>query len=131
MVDLAVLVLRICLGVVFVAHGLQAALGMFGGSGINVFSDMLASLGFKPALFWAYLGAYVELIGGLFIILGIFTRGAALLILIFMVVAAFKVHLAKGFFIQAGGFEYNFVLICVCIALMLLGPGKFRVFNKF
>jgi len=131
MIDLAIFVLRICLGVVFMAHGLQAVLGMFGGPGINGFSDMLASLGFKPALFWAYLGAYVELIGGLFIILGIFTRGAALFILIFMVVAAFKVHLAKGFFIQAGGFEYNFVIICICIALMLSGPGKFSIHAKF
>jgi len=104
---------------------------MFGGPGINGFSDMLASLGFKPAIFWAYVGAYVELLGGIFIIFGIFTRAAALFILIFMVVAAFKVHLAKGFFIQAGGFEYNFVLICVCIALMLLGPGKFSIHAKF
>lgn len=131
MVDSAILVLRLCLGVVFVAHGAQAALGMLGGPGINGFSDMLAGLGFKPALFWAYLGAYIELVGGLCLILGIFTRAAALFILIFMIVAAVKVHLAKGFFLQSGGFEYNFVLICICIALMLLGPGKYRILSKF
>jgi len=131
MVDLAILVLRISLGVVFVAHGLQAALGMFSGPGVSGFSDMLAGLGFKPSLFWAYVGAYVELIGGIFLILGIFTRAAALFILIFMVVAILKVHLVKGFFIQAGGFEYNFVIICICIALMLLGPGKYSITAKF
>ncbi|MBI4707102.1 MAG: DoxX family protein [Candidatus Omnitrophica bacterium] len=130
MADLAVLILRICIGVVFVGHGLQAAFGFFGGPGIGGFSKMLESLGFAPALFWAYTGAYVELIGGLFIILGIFPRIAAFLILIFMIVAAAKVHLSKGFFLQNGGFEYNFVLACVCIALMLLGGGKFSFFDK-
>jgi putative oxidoreductase len=131
MADLAVLVLRICLGAVFVGHGMQAAFGLFGGPGIGGFSKMLESLGFMPALFWAYAGAYVELIGGLFILLGILPRIAAFFLLVFMIVAATRVHLAKGFFIQNGGFEYNFVLACVCIALMLFGGGKFSFFDKF
>jgi len=80
MVDLAILVLRVCLGVVFIAHGLQAAFGMFGGPGVKGFADMLSGLGFKPALFWSYIGAYTELIGGLMLMLGIFTRVATILI---------------------------------------------------
>lgn len=125
------LVLRVCLGIVFMAHGAQKALGMFGGPGIKGFSGMLSGLGFKPALFWAYIGAYVELLGGLFLFLGIFTRVAALLICAFMLVALFKVHLSKGFFLQQGGFEYVFVILCICIALMLLGAGKFGITKKF
>lgn len=131
MLNWAVLILRVCLGVVFLAHGLQAAFGLFGGPGIKVFSEMLSGLGFRPALFWAYWGAYVELVGGACLILGLFTRGAVLLLLIFMVVAILKVHWAKGFFIQNGGFEYNFVIICICLALILLGAGKFSLNNKF
>jgi putative oxidoreductase len=131
MMDLALLVLRICLGVVFVGHGLQAAFGMMGGPGINGFSNMLSGMGFKPAILWAYLGAYVELVGGLLLIGGIFTRLAALSIMIFMVVAVVKVHLSKGFFIQSGGFEYNFVLIGICLALLLTGPGQFGLLKKF
>ncbi|OGX46195.1 MAG: hypothetical protein A3G38_01720 [Omnitrophica WOR_2 bacterium RIFCSPLOWO2_12_FULL_51_8] len=127
MMDLALLVLRICLAVVFLGHGLQAAFGIFGGPGINGFSQMLAGLGFKPALFWAYIGAYTELISGLLLLVGLFTRLAAALILIFMLVAALTVHVSKGFFIQSGGFEYNFVLSCVSIALIMLGAGKFRL----
>ncbi|MDD5237366.1 MAG: DoxX family protein [Candidatus Omnitrophica bacterium] len=127
MKDWASLILRICLGIVFVGHGLQKAFGLFGGPGINGFSEALLTMGFKPAVFWAYLAAYVELIGGLLLLLGIFTRAAAALILILMVVAALKVHIAKGFFLQSGGFEYTFVIACVCLALILMGPGRFAI----
>lgn len=131
MVDWAILILRLCLGIVFIAHGLQAAFGMYGGPGINGFTNMLSGLGFKPAVLWAYVGAYVELFGGLMLILGVFTRIAALLILLFMIVAVLKVHLTKGFFIQSGGFEYNFVIVGVCIALIILGAGKIAITQKF
>jgi putative oxidoreductase len=131
MVELVLLVLRIGLGLIFVGHGLQKVFAVFSGPGIKGFSGMLSSLGFSPALFWAYIAAYTELIGGLLLILGILTRTASLLIFILMIVATFKVHLFKGFFLSSGGFEYNLLIICVCIALMLLGPGKFSIFNKF
>jgi len=130
MADLAILILRISLAAVFVAHGLQAAFGLFGGPGISGFTNMLSGLGFKQAALWAYVGAYTELIGGLFLLLGIFTRISAFFILIFMIVAVLKVHWTKGFFIQAGGFEYNFVILCVCIALIILGGGKFGITKK-
>lgn len=129
--DAAILILRICLGIVFVGHGLQLAFGFFGGPGVNGFAQMLQTLGFRPALPWAYIGAYTCFIGGALVILGAATRIAAAFILIFMLVAAFKVHIAKGFFLQSGGFEYNFVLACICIALILSGPGKFAVLKKF
>ena len=48
-----------------------------------------------------------------------------------LVVAVLKVHLGKGFFLANGGFEYNFVIICVCIALMVLGAGKLAITRKF
>lgn len=131
MFDLALLVLRICLGIVFIAHGAQIAFGMFSGPGINGFAQMLSGMGFKPAMFWAYLSAYTELIGGLCLVFGIFTRFAAFSILIFMLVAVFKVHWTKGFFLQVGGYEYNFVLISICLALILAGPGKFAISQKF
>ena len=130
MTDWAILVLRIGLGVMFAAHGLQKAFGLFGGPGIGGFSEMLSGMGFKPAVFWANLAAYTELMGGLLLIVGLFTRGAAMLLLILIVVAAAKVHLARGFFLSAGGFEYTFIIACVCIALIILGPGKFSLMRK-
>ena len=129
--DWAILILRLGLGIIFTAHGLQKVLGLFGGSGITGFSKMLGGLGFLPVLFWAYLAAYVELIAGLSVIAGLFVRTASFLLLVVMAVAVLKVHLKKGFFLANGGFEYNFVIICVCIALIILGSGKFGITNRF
>jgi putative oxidoreductase len=115
----------------FAAHGAQKAFGLFGGPGVKGFSEMLSGLGFSYPLVWAYIAAYTEVIGGIFLILGLFTRGSAALLFILMAVAIIKVHLAKGFFLSQGGFEYAFIIASVCIALILLGPGKFSITNKF
>ncbi|MFH1354824.1 MAG: DoxX family protein [Candidatus Omnitrophota bacterium] len=129
--NLASLVLRVSLGAIFAGHGLQKCFGLFGGSGINGFSKMLSGMGFTPALFWAYLAAYLELIGGLFLILGILVRTSASLLLILIAVAALKVHIAKGFFLSAGGFEYTLIIAAVCFALIITGAGKYSFYNKF
>jgi len=130
MVDLASLVLRVGLGIMFFAHGLQLALGKLGGPGAQGFSKMLSGLGFSPAIFWSYLAGYSTLIGGIFLILGFFTRVSALALIIFMAVAVWKVHLSKGFFITNGGYEYNFVAIVALIAILILGTGKFGITRK-
>jgi putative oxidoreductase len=124
-----ILILRLGIGVMFAAHGLQKAFGFFAGPGINGFSKMLSGLGFAPPVFWAYLAAYTELLGGVFLILGVFSRSSAALLLILIVTAAIKVHLAKGFFLANGGFEYTFVIAAGCLALILLGPGKYSIFE--
>jgi putative oxidoreductase len=129
MLDWGILILRSGIGIMFVAHGLQMAFGLFGGPGIGGFSKMLSGLGFVPAVFWSSIAAYTVLFGGLFLILGIQTRGAAALLLIFIFTAAVKVHLGKGFFLANGGYEYTFVIAAACLALILLGPGKFNVFR--
>ena len=129
--DWAILILRLGLGIMFTAHGLQKVLGLFGGSGITGFSKMLGGLGFLPVLFWAYLAAYVELVAGLSMVAGLFVRIVSFLLLVVMAVAVLKVHLHKGFFLANGGFEYNFVIICVCIALIILGSGKFGITSRF
>ncbi len=129
--DWASLVLRLSLGVMFAAHGLQKVFGLFSGPGIKGFSEMLSGLGFAPVIFWAYLAACTELIGGVFLILGIFVRSSALALLILITVAAVKVHMPKGFFLSAGGFEYAFIIFAECLALIILGGGKFGITNKF
>jgi len=131
MLNLGILILPLGLGIMFFAHGIQHAFGKLGGSGLEGFSKMLSGLGFSPAILWAYLAAYTAFIGGLCLIAGLFTRAASLALLIFIIVAAVKVHLAKKFFIMSGGFEYNFVIACGCLALIFLGAGKFSILDKF
>lgn len=129
--DWASLILRIGLGIMFMAHGLQKVFGVFGGPGIKGFSQMLSGLGFVPAVFWANLAAYVELLGGLCLVVGLLVRSSAVLLFILILVATYKVHFTKGFFLSAGGFEYTFIIATVLIALFFLGAGKFSISNKF
>lgn len=131
MVEWASIPLRLGLGFMFLAHGLQKAFGLFGGPGIKGFSQMLSTLGFAPPLFWAYTAAFVELAGGVCLIIGLGTRMAAGLLLILTIIAGISVHLKNGFFLAGGGVEYIFVIACACIALILLGPGKLSISSSF
>jgi putative oxidoreductase len=126
----ATLPLRLGLGVVFMAHGAQKAFGMFDGPGISGFSKMLSGLGLTPTEPLAYIVAYIELLGGLCLILGLFTRVAASLIFTVMAVALLKVHLTRGFFLMNGGYEYVLVILAACLSLVISGPGAFGITKK-
>ncbi len=127
----AIFILRLCLGVIFVAHGLQKVFGLFGGPGIEGFSKMITGIGANPALFWAWAVAIVELLGGIFLILGVLPRLSAAAIGVVMIVAIITIHGAKGFFMSGGGFEYQLLILAACLSLALTGAGKFSLFNKF
>jgi len=122
--------LRIGLGSIFIAHGLQKVFGLFGGHDIKAFAEMLTGLGFSPPLFWANVAGYTELIGGICILLGIGTTIASAMIFVYMCIATYKVHLAKGFFMSNGGYEYNLLIMVVCIALMMVGGGNLSFTKK-
>jgi len=125
--DVALFLLRFSMGILFIAHGSQKVFGAFGGGGINAFAQTLSGLGFAPAIFWAYVGGYTELLGGLFLLAGFLTRISSVLLFILIVIATLKVHLVKGFFLSNGGFEYNFVILCVLSTILIAGPGKFSL----
>src|SRR5262249_11886147 len=74
--DFALLLLRLVLGVVFVAHGAQKMFGMFGGHGLSDFSEHIGKMGMPPIV--AVLVAVGELFGGLGVLAGLLTRIAAL-----------------------------------------------------
>src|ERR1043166_1124428 len=124
--DLGLLLLRLTLGTVFLAHGAQKAFGSFGGPGFEGATGFIGSLGFRPARAWAALVGGELVAGGLFV-LGLLTPLAGLLVLATMAVAIAKVHGPKGFFVQNGGFEYNLVLIIAAVALAAVGPGAFSL----
>src|SRR5437016_14089296 len=91
--------LRLVLGVVFFAHGAQKMLGWFGGPGFSGTMGLLTGYLHIPAPF-AFLAIAAEFFGGLGLILGFFTRVAALGIAANMVVAIAMVHGAFGFFME-------------------------------
>lgn len=133
--DISAFILRLTLGGVFFPHGAQKALGWFGGYGLNAtlasFTDkMHIPLGF------AILAVAAEFLGAIALILGFFTRLAALGIAVVMVVAIYMVHGANGFFMnwfgaQKGeGIEYHLLVIGIAIALMIKGAGSFSIDKK-
>lgn len=130
LIDLALFILRLAVGVVFIGHGLQKAFGMFGGAGIEGLSQMLESLGVMPPVLWAWVTAIGELAGGTLLILGIFPRLSALVIAMIMTAAIVLVHWKNGYFASNGGFEYPLLILMCCISVILAGGGKYSVFNK-
>ncbi len=130
LIDISLLILRLAVGIIFVAHGLQKVFGMFGGSGIEGFSQTMKTLGFTPPVFWAWVAGLGELGGGIFLIIGILPRLSALVIAIIMFVAVVFVHGDGGYFASNGGFEYPLFILMVCIAITLSGGGKLSLFNK-
>jgi putative oxidoreductase len=126
-VNKSLLLVRVVVGSLFVGHGLQKTLGLFGGQGFAKWTEDVGKLGLGPAAFWAGLEAGAEILGGIFIVLGLFTAFGAAMIIGDMVVATIKVHFAKGLWSQQGGFEYNLVLIAILLAIGLMGPGLYSL----
>lgn len=114
------LVLRIPVGIIFMLHGAQKLFGLFGGHGLEGTGNWMASVGLEPGILMAILSGGAEFFGGLFIVIGLFIRPAAILTTITMIVAIIYVHLSKGFF----DWDYNLTLIAVSIYLLLVGAGR-------
>ena len=130
--DVALLVLRLMLGVVFFPHGMQKLIGWFGGYGFAGTMDMFTTKMGIPVIF-AFLAIMAEGLGSLGLITGLLTRVAAFGIAVNMVVAVYMLHFQHGFFMnwfgnQKGeGYEYHLLVIAISIALMIRGGGKWSV----
>ena len=114
--DLALLLIRVGLALVFMAHGWDKIANMSDTIGF------FASLDLSPA--WAYIVAYVELIGGLLMLLGIGTGWAGVALAATMVGAIVTVKLGKGFL---GGYEFDLMLFLSAISISLAGAGAYTV----
>jgi putative oxidoreductase len=115
-------VLRVVLGVVFIAHGAQKF-----NQGVSGVAQGFAGMGVPLAEVAAPLVAGLELVGGVLLVFGIATRVVAVLLAVDMVVAGALAHLPAGFFSQDGGFEYVLVLAAGSLAVALTGPGRYSV----
>ena len=128
--DLAGLVLRMFLGVVFFPHGAQKMLGWFEGHGFSGTMGFFTGSGI-PWVF-AFLAIVAEFFGALGLISGLLTRIAAFGIGVVMAVAT-TMHLQNGFFMnwsgkQAGeGFEYHLLALAIAVVLMIRGGGRWSV----
>jgi putative oxidoreductase len=121
-VDLGLLVLRFVLGCIFAVHGAQKAFVM----GHAAVTGMFTKMNIPMPAFTGLVVTWVEFLGGLALILGLFTRPFATLVAIDMLGAILFVHSRVGF-IGQGGMEFPLALWAGAVALALAGPGAFSV----
>ena len=123
----AATLLRVALGLLFLAHaGLKIFVFTPAGT-----AQFFGSLGLPPAL--AYLIIAIELIGGIALVLGVYSRIAALVLIPGMVGAIVTVHDAAGFFFNNpnGGWEYPAFWIVGLVVAALLGDGAYALRPTF
>ena len=119
-----VALLRLIVGVVFIMHGGQK-LCVHGLAGT---SEGFAGAGVPLASLTAPLVTFVELLGGLALVLGVLTPIVAALLAVVMLGATLMVHLQAGFFLP-NGYEFSLTLLAAAVAIALSGPGAFAVDN--
>jgi len=121
--DLAKLLLRVVLGLLILCHGIAK---LKGGPGFVL--DVVSKAGLPPAV--GYLVYVGEVVAPLLLVIGLFTRAAALVVAINMVFAVFLVHTGQIFTMaETGGWalELQGVYLAAALAVALLGAGRYSV----
>jgi putative oxidoreductase len=131
--NIVALVLRLGLGAIFLWHGWNKLDLVHGGWGVDWTAKYWDThIGQKMPeamtyLWLQFLVSWGEFLGGIFLLLGLFTRISALCMIAIQVGAIWMVTYAQGFFARGGGWEYNFVLIAACLAQFVVGGGAWSL----
>ena len=80
--------LRIAMGLILIPHGCQKFFGWFNGLGFAGFTQLFDKLGYHPGAVYTVIAGTVELVGGICLVLGLFTRVSSLFLVIFMIFGA-------------------------------------------
>lgn len=128
LVDIALLLIRVFIGVCFVVHAL-GKLGIVGPGNMAGFAGWLKSMGIPYPELQARMAMLSELCGGSLIALGLGMRLGCLLCFSTMLVAGTIGHKGGGYLITNNppGNEYTINLAVICLALFLLGPGAYSL----
>ncbi|HEX2285419.1 MAG TPA: DoxX family protein [Mycobacterium sp.] len=128
--DLGLLLLRLAVGALLIAHGLQKAFGWWGGPGFDGWEESLAAMGFQHADILTYVATFGQIAAGVLLVLGLFTPLAA---------AGALAYLVNGVLAEAmiaheearlsdfltDGHEYKVFFACAVAAIILMGPGRY------
>ena len=126
-IAIALLILRLVVGLTVAAHGAQKVFGWWGGSGIPGWAGALKRMRVRPAMPWAIASAASELLGGLGVAVGVLTPLAVFAIVATQLVAIALVHLPHGFWSTKGGYEFNLSILAAMIAVAIAGPGSISI----
>lgn len=130
--DLGLMLLRVGLGALLIAHGLQKVFGWWGGPGLGGFEESLTALGYQHAGILTYVAAGVQIGAGVLLVLGLFTPLAAAVALGYLINSLLAGLLAQqeaptvySLFFLPHGQEYQVMLVVMAAALVLTGPGRY------
>ncbi len=127
--DIKLFILRITVGFVVLAHGVQKLFGWFGGHGVSSTIEAFGQWFGFPS-FITVLVILADSFGAFFLMLGLFTRFMAASISMVMIGAIIFVHGRWGFYMnwyseQRGeGFEFHLLILAICAVLIIAGGGK-------
>ncbi len=121
--EVAVTLVRVVLGVMYIMH----VWGKFKLGAGAVAANFMAKNGLEPALFFAYAAMFLESVGGVCLIIGLFTRFFAAALAIEMLIAMFAVHWAKGYAAGGGGYEYVLLIGAATFLIAIRGGGPYSV----
>jgi len=119
------LLARLILGVLMVAHSGQKLFGWLGGYGLAGTAGFFEQLGFRPGRLFVVTASLSEMVSGILIALGLFGPVGPALLLSVMIVAAVSVHWKNGLFAGTNGIEVPLLYATGAVALALTGPGPF------
>jgi putative oxidoreductase len=127
--NLATLVLRLAVGAVFLAHGINH---VFGGGRVDGTARWFESLGMRPGRLHAWLASLTEIVGGGLLVVGLLTPLAAASVVGVMLVAWITNHRGNGFFIfrPGEGWEYVMTLTACGLVLAILGAGEWSLDHR-
>jgi putative oxidoreductase len=125
-INLALLVFRVAVGAVMLAHGLNH---IYGGGKIAGTARWFESLGMRPGMVHAWLASLTEVAGGVALVLGLLTPLGGAAVMGVMIVAWITNHRGNGFFIfrPGEGWEYVMTLTLCGLVLAVVGPGKWSL----
>lgn len=120
--------LRAFVGLALVPHGLRNTFGMWPSTGVRShnlteLAQQLDRDGYRPGKFWATAISITQLLGGPLLALGLFTRLAAIPIVIFLVVSNFERWRVGGYFWNKTGLEYTFMWTLAALYFLVHGGG--------
>jgi putative oxidoreductase len=118
---IAYTLVRVVVGIMFLMH----VSGKFKIGAAAVASNVMAKNGLEPALGFAYAVIILETVGGVCLIIGLFTRFFAAALAIEMAIALLFVHLPKGYAAGGGGYEYVLLIGVVLLAIAMRGGGPY------